>query len=164
MDKNNRVLVAVILLIFVTLLSFNVDTITGSSTKDNKNPSVSVSPKVIELGTRGLGTRLTVTVRSGEKGVNEKAVLRDAEGFKKADMHNACEKYNNYKCYSEKGNLIQFAFAPSNSLKEGVYQVCVHDYKLAEDKKDQGDHSANRGQVCGDFTIIREEIEKELTG
>ena len=145
MDKNNRVLVAAILLIFVTLLSFNLDTITGLSTKDKNTPSVSVSPKVIQAG-----TRVTVTAWTGKPGINEKACLYDSS-VRVSCTENVCQ--GNYKCYSTDKNPVKFNFATSTSLPSGVYSLCVWDYELAQQKLNKGDNSQARGYVCGEFTI-----------
>ena len=146
MDKNNRVLVGAVLLIFVTLLSFNLDTITGLSTQNKINtPSVSVSPKVIQAG-----NRLTVSAWTGKLGINEKACLYDSS-VRVSCTENVCQ--GNYKCYSTDKSPVKFNFATSTSLPSGVYSICVWDYELAQQKMDNGDNSQTRGYVCGEFTI-----------
>ncbi len=145
MDKNNRVLIGAVLLIFVTLLSFNLDTITGLSTKDKNIPSVSISPKVVQPG-----SRITVTVWTGKLGMNEKACLYDSNA-RVSCTNNACA--GNYKCYSTDKQPVSFNFATSTSLDSGVYSLCVWDYSLAQEKLRKGDNSQLRGYVCGEFTI-----------
>lgn len=145
MDKNNRVLVAVILLIFVTLLSFNLNTITGSLTKDKNVPYVSISPKLIDAG-----QRITVSVRTGKLGINDKACIYD-DSSRKSCTNAVCD--GNYKCYSTDKDPLKFNFGTSTSLEPGVHSVCVWDYELAQQKLDSGDHSQARGYICGDFTV-----------
>ena len=152
MDKNNKVLLAAILLIFVTLLSFNIDSITGLSTRSTQRSSVSVTPKVIEAG-----QRITVSVISGSLGVNEKACIFDSNS-RVACTNTVCndnpQKENrHYKCSSSKTDSIKFNFATSSSLPSGVYSVCVWDYELAQKKLESGDNSQRRGYLCGDFTV-----------
>ena len=152
MDKNNRVLIGAVLLIFVTLLSFNLTSLTGSSTKEGKVPSVSVSPNVAEAG-----DRLTVSVISGELGVNEKACIYDGNSrvaCTSTVCNNNVQKENrHFKCLSSV-NQIQFNIATSTSLESGVYSVCVWDYDLAQKKLRSGDYSQRRGHICGDFTLM----------
>ena len=145
MDKNNRVLIGVILLIFITLLSFNLTSITGLSTKGKTVPSVSVSPKVAEAG-----ERLTISVWTGKLGMHEQACLYDTDS-RVSCTRRACS--GNYKCYSTDTKQVSFNFAPATSLTPGVYSVCVWDYELAQTKTRAGDNSQKRGYVCGDFTL-----------
>lgn len=150
MDKNNRVLIAVILLIFVTLLSFNLTSITGSSTKD-KIPSVTVNTKVIRAG-----ERVTVSVWTGKLGMSEKACLYDRDGNRISCTNSACDSIpkSSYKCFSSKETgPLSFTFNPSTSLDPGDYDICVWDYELAKIKLRAGDYTQRRGYVCGDFTI-----------
>ncbi|MBS3171850.1 hypothetical protein J4449_04535 [Candidatus Woesearchaeota archaeon] len=152
MEKNNRVLVAVILLIFVTLLSFNIDSISGYQTKQLNKPSVTVTPKVVEPG-----QRITVEVISSKLGVNEKACLYD-HNSRVACTNTVCnqepERNNrHYKCVSDSQNPINFNFALSTSLPSGIYNVCTWDYEVAQENQGKGDYSQSRGYVCGDFTI-----------
>lgn len=149
MDKNNRVLIAVILLIFVTLLSFNLTSITGSSTKD-KIPSVTVTSKIVRAG-----ERVSVSVLTGKLGMSEKACLYDQDS-RLSCITTACSSIpkSTYKCFSSKETgPITFTFNPSTSLEPGVYNICVWDYELAQTKLKAGDYSQRRGYVCGDFTI-----------
>ena len=161
MDKNNRVLVAVILLIFVTLLSFNIDTISGYQAKDFTKPSVSVSPKTVYPG-----QRITVAVISGKFGVNEQSCLYDSNS-RVACTNSVCDvfvKNRHYKCTSDEGP-IKFNFALSTSLPAGIYNVCVWDYEKAQNNERNGDNSRERGYVCGDFTIIeKSQPEHEILG
>ncbi len=166
MDKNNRVLLAIILLIFVTLLSFNIDidTISGFQTKELKQPSVTVSPKVIESG-----QRITVEVISGKLGVNEKACVYDSDsriGCTNTVCNDNPQKENrHYKCLSDASGPIKFNFATSTSLSQGVYSVCVWDYWIAQENKKKGDYAQSRGYVCGDFTVIEKlKLEHEIIG
>ncbi|MEK6937096.1 MAG: hypothetical protein AABW58_03430 [Nanoarchaeota archaeon] len=164
MEKNNRVLVAVILLIFVTLLSFNIDTISGFQTKSLEGPSVTITPKVVKPG-----ERITVEVISGKHGVNEKACLYD-HNSRVACTNTVCnqeQERNNrhYKCVSDAENPIKFNFALSTSLLSGIYTVCVFDYGEAEKSEDKGDYSKERGYVCGTFTIREPpQPEREISG
>lgn len=145
MDKNNRILIAAMLLIFVALLSFNMNSITGASTKDSDGTSVSVSPKVVKAG-----ERLTATVWTGKLGMNKKACVFD-DNSRVMCTETACE--GSYKCYSSDTAPIKFAFSLSTSVEEGVYSLCVWDYDLAQKKLKAGDNSQRRGYICGDFTI-----------
>lgn len=164
MDKNNRVLIAVILLIFVTLLSFNIDTISGFQSKEARKPSVEITPKVVYSG-----QRITIEVKTSKLGVNEKATLYDSNS-RVATTNTVCnselEKNNrHYKCISDEKSPVKFNFALSSSLPEGVYNVCVWDYEVAQENQKKGDYSQSRGFVCGDFTI-REvpQAEREIIG
>ena len=102
MDKNNKILLGAILLIFVTLLSFNINTITGEITKENKKvPSVTVSPKVADAG-----ERVTVSVWTGADGINRKACLYDDNSRVTCTNRVCSEDTDNsyYKCYSTDTN------------------------------------------------------------
>ena len=159
MDKNNRVLVAVILLIFVTLLSFNIDTISGSSTKSLDKPSVKVITPVVE---EGAGARITVEVVTGKFGVNEQAVLYDRNS-RVYTTNSVCDQFlqnRHYKCIGDEKSPIKFNFRLSTSLPSGLYNVCVWDYEVAKNKENEGDNSRERGNVCGSFTI-RPKIQPE---
>lgn len=152
MDKNNRILIAVILLIFVTLLSFNIDTISGSSIKSLDKPSVKITTPVVEEGS---GKRITAEVISGKFGVNEKATLYD-HNSRVATTNSVCDQFldnRHYKCISDNENPIKFNFALPTSLPSGLYNVCVWDYEKAQENEDKGDNSLQRGFVCGSFTI-----------
>ncbi len=152
MNKNNRVLVAVILLIFVTLLSFNIDSISGYQTKQENKPSVTITPQVVLPG-----QRITVEVVSSKLGVNEKACLYD-HNSRVACTNTVCNQEPNrnnrhYKCISDSESPIKFNFALSTSLTSGIYTVCVWDYEVAQENQRKGDNSQSSGYVCGGFTI-----------
>lgn len=154
MDKSNKILVAAVLLIFVTLLSFNLDTITGSSTKEKQVRSVSVSPSVVEGG-----SRVTVTAYTGKLGMNKQACLYDSNS-RVACTYQACDENQDnraYKCYSTQNKPVKFTFTTSSSLEPGIYSICIWDYELAKQKLDAGENSRERGYVCGEFTITRNE-------
>ncbi len=161
MDKNNRVLVAIILLIFVTLLSFNLDTISGSTIRDSDKPSVTISPKVVEEGS---GQRVKVEVITGKFGVNERAYLYD-HNSRVATTNSVCndnvEKTNrHYKCLGDAKSPVTFYFSLATSLPPGIYNICVEDYEKEQDQKEKGDYSLQRGFVCDSFTI-REKFKSE---
>lgn len=152
MDKNNKILLGAILLIFITLLSFNLNTITGDITKEGKKvPSVTVSPKVVAPG-----ERVTASVWTGAGGISKKACIYD-HNTRVFCVNRVCSDSpvdRGYKCYSTDKEQIKFSFVPSTSLSDGVYSICVWDYELADKKSDAGDSSQQRAYVCGDFTIM----------
>ena len=154
MDKNNKILLGAILLIFITLISFNVNTITGDLTKEGKKvPSVTVSPKIAVPG-----ERLTVSVWTGADGINQKACLYDENSRVSCTSRVCSDSPENldraYKCLSTEKEQVKFNFVTSTSLPSGIYSVCVWDYELASKKLRQGDSSQQRAYVCGDFTIM----------
>jgi hypothetical protein len=154
LDKNNKILLGAILLIFMTIISFNINTITGDLTKEGKKvPSVTVSPKVVVPG-----ERVTVSVWTGADGINERACLYD-DNSRVACTNRVCSDSPEnldraYKCYSTGKEQVKFNFATSTSLPSGIYSICVWDYELASKKLRQGDSSQQRAYVCGDFTIM----------
>jgi len=80
MDKDNKVLLAAVLVILVALVAFNFGDITGKAVKDST--VIAVSPTVVKFGEYDTVKMVTIKVMPGEDGVDTKMSLYKVDGFK----------------------------------------------------------------------------------
>jgi len=118
---DRKVVVFAVLLILISMISFNFDKITGQVTSSDYVSSISVNPQSIVSG--GV---ISVTVNPGREGINQKLVFYFADtGLRIANMDiNVCRSY---KCFEEVTVNQRFYLDNFDDFDEEV-QVYVEGY------------------------------------
>jgi len=81
MDKDNKVLLAAVLIILVALVAFNFGDITGKAVKDD-GTVIAVSPTTVKFGEYDTMKLVTIKVIPGKDGVDTVMSLYMVDGFK----------------------------------------------------------------------------------
>lgn len=140
MEIKNYFLITVIILAFA-LISINLESLTGSTTRDGSSATIKVTPSSIKSG-----EKITINVVPGKEGVkNEVKIIKECnsifgencQGSRKAIIH-LCSS-NSYTINCKEPNYkspITKTYQPSSGIGVGLYYVKITEYK----KDDSGNY------------------------